>query len=59
MESHAAAMDRLTGLFKLPTGPKDDTIAEAIARQARRVAYVRRKQPKAGNKLGDKRCHNP
>ena len=44
LESHAAAMDRLTGLFKLPPGARDDMIAEAMDRQARRVAYVRRRK---------------
>ena len=50
LESQAAAIDRLTGLFKLPPGARDDMIAEAMDRQARRVAHVRPKQPKAEGK---------
>ena len=45
LESHAAAMERLLALFKLPPNgdlfrSKDETIAAALTRQAQRVAYA-------------------
>ena len=44
-ESHASAMERLVGLFKLPPNgdmfrSKNDTINEALALQAKKVAYA-------------------
>ena len=50
LESHETAMDRLLDSFKLPRNGdmfrnRYETIAEALARQAKRVAYVGSKQP--------------
>ena len=45
LETHDAAMDRLLDNFKLPPNgdmfrTRDDVVAEALTRQAKRVAYV-------------------
>ena len=45
LETHDAAMDRLLDNFKLPPNgdmfrTRDDMVAEALTRQAKRVAYV-------------------
>ncbi len=46
LENHADAMDRLLDAFKLPRNgdmfrTRDEAVAEALARQAKKVAYVR------------------
>ena len=45
LEAHATAMDRLLAKFKMPPHgdmlrSRDETIAEALSRQAKKVAYV-------------------
>ena len=45
LESHAAAVDRLLDRFKLPRDgdmfrSREQLIADAVSRQARKVAYV-------------------
>lgn len=54
LENHAATMDRLMDLLKLPHNgdmfrSRDDVIADALNRQARKVAYVAEKFPAYGN----------
>ena len=53
LEDHDAAMSRLIDLHKLPPNgdmfrSRDDVIAEALDRQARKFAYVGEKIPAAG-----------
>ena len=50
LESHSAAMDRLMGILKLPPNgdmfhSRADVIADALTRQARKVAYVGERFP--------------
>ena len=50
LESHETAMDRLLDSFKLPRNgdmfrDRDETVAEALARQVKKVAYVGAKPP--------------
>ena len=57
LEDHDEAMDRLIDGFKLPRHgdmfrSRDDVIADALARQAKKVAYVGDKPP-AGGDWGD------
>ena len=54
LEGHEAAMDRLLDSLKLPRHgdmfrSRDDVIAEALLRQAQRVAYVGDKPPAEGD----------
>jgi uncharacterized protein (DUF488 family) len=50
LESHASAMDRLIGILRLPPNgdmfrSRADVIADAVTRQARKVAYVGEQNP--------------
>ena len=54
LENHAATIDRLMDLLRLPHNgdmfrSRDDVIADALNRQARKVAYVAEKLPAYGN----------
>ena len=54
MESHAATMDRLMDNFKLPRNgdlfrSRDEMIADALTRQAKKVAYVGENPPSANS----------
>ena len=54
LEDHAAAMDRLLDKFKLPHNgdlfrSRDEAIADALTRQAKRVAYVGGRPPVDGD----------
>lgn len=54
LETHDATMSRLLNIFKMPQQgdmfrSRDDTIAEALTRQAQKVAYVGEKPPPAGD----------
>ncbi len=54
LENHEATMDRLMELLKLPHNgdmfrSRDDVIADALNRQAQKVAYVAEKLPAYGN----------
>ena len=54
LENHAAAMDRLMDMFKLPRHgdmfrSRTEMIADALTRQARKVAYVVERAPTNGD----------
>ena len=54
LENHEEAIDRLIDVFKLPPHgdmfrSRDDVIADALFRQAKKVAYVGDKPPAAGD----------
>ena len=54
LENHEEAIDRLIDVFKLPPHgdmfrSRDDVIAEALLRQAKKVAYVGDKPPAGGD----------
>ena len=58
LEDHAAAMDRLLDKFKLPHNgdlfrSRDEAIADALTRQAKRVAYVGGRSPVGGDEWED------
>jgi uncharacterized protein (DUF488 family) len=54
LENHAATMDRLMDIFKLPHNgdmfrSRVDVVADALIRQAKKVAYVGEPLPIGGN----------